>query len=54
MILLAGGTVQAVGTPHEVLTECTLSRVFDWPVAVTTWTGGTLQVVPLRRGEQAK
>ncbi len=54
VILLAGGTVQAVGTPHEVLTECTLSRVFDWPVAVTTWTGGTLQVVPLRRGEQAK
>lgn len=54
VILLAGGTVQAVGTPREVLTERTISRVFDWPVAVTTWNGGTPQVVPLRRGEQAK
>ena len=54
VILLAGGTVQAVGTPREVLTEATISHVFDWPVAVTTWNGGTPQVVPRRRGEQTK
>ncbi|MEO6068020.1 MAG: ABC transporter ATP-binding protein [Gemmatimonadota bacterium] len=51
VILLADGRVQAVGTPREVLTQETLTRVFDWPVAVTTWNGGTPQVVPLRRGE---
>jgi iron complex transport system ATP-binding protein len=54
VILLAGGTVQAMGTPKEVLTESTLSRVFDWRVAVTTWNGGTPQVVPLRRDEHTK
>ncbi|MBW8772253.1 MAG: ABC transporter ATP-binding protein [Gemmatimonadetes bacterium] len=54
VILLAGGTVQAVGTPNEVLTEATISRVFDWPVAVATWEAGIRQVVPLRRGEQLK
>jgi iron complex transport system ATP-binding protein len=51
VILLAEGKVSAEGTPTEVLTEATLSRVFEWPVAVTTWNGGTPQVVPLRRGE---
>jgi iron complex transport system ATP-binding protein len=54
VILLAGGTVQAMGAPQEVLTESTLSRVFDWRVAVTTWNGGTPQVVPLRRDEHPK
>ena len=53
VILLADGKVQAVGSPKEVLTQETLSRVFDWPVAVTIWNGGTPQVVPLRRGEKA-
>lgn len=54
VVLLADGVVQAAGTPGEVLTEAILSRVFEWPVAVTTWNGGTPQVVPLRRGEQRK
>lgn len=54
VMLLADGRVEAVGTPREVLTVETLTRVFEWPVAVTTWNGGTPQVVPLRRGEQAK
>jgi iron complex transport system ATP-binding protein len=54
VILLAEGSVQAAGTPAEVLTEGTLSRVFEWPVAVATWNGGTPQVVPLRRGERTK
>ena len=53
VILLAEGVVQAVGTPKEVLTQGTLTRVFDWPVAVTTWNGDTPQIVPLRRGEKA-
>lgn len=51
VMLLAKGSVAAVGTPTEVLTEATLARVFDWPVAVATWNGGVPQVVPLRRGE---
>lgn len=51
VMLLANGSVAAVGTPTEVLTESTLARVFDWPVAVATWNGGVPQVVPLRRGE---
>ena len=52
VMLLADGSVQAAGTPAEVLTEGTLARVFDWPVAVTNWNGGIPQVVPLRRGEK--
>lgn len=51
VILLADGAVQAVGSPEEVLSQENLSRVFDWPVAVTRWTDGKPQVVPLRRGE---
>ena len=52
IILLDRGSVVAVGTPAEVLRQETLSRVFEWPVAVTTWYGGAPQVVPLRAGEE--
>jgi iron complex transport system ATP-binding protein len=51
MVLLNGGAVVAEGTPQEVLQRETLSRVFEWPVAVTTWCDGSPQVVPLRPGE---
>ncbi|HET7041348.1 MAG TPA: ABC transporter ATP-binding protein [Gemmatimonadales bacterium] len=51
VLLLADGRVQAAGTPPQVLTVETLSRVFEWPVAVTLWNGGIPQVLPLRRGE---
>jgi iron complex transport system ATP-binding protein len=51
MVLLSGGSVMAEGTPREVLQGETLSRVFQWPVAVTTWCDGSPQVVPLRPGE---
>ena len=51
VLLLADGVVQAAGAPREVLTEEILSRVFEWPVAVTAWNGGIPQVIPLRRGE---
>jgi ABC-type cobalamin/Fe3+-siderophores transport system ATPase subunit len=51
MVLLNGGAVIADGTPREVLQRETLSRVFEWPVAVTTWCDGSPQVVPLRPGE---
>jgi len=53
MLLLSGGAVLAEGTPTEVLQGATLSRVFEWPVAVTTWRDGSPQVVPLRPGELA-
>jgi iron complex transport system ATP-binding protein len=52
ILLLSEGHVVAEGTPREVLVEATLSRVFQWPVAVTTWCDGSPQVVPLRPGEQ--
>jgi iron complex transport system ATP-binding protein len=51
MLLLDRGRMAAEGTPVEVLTRETLARVFEWPVAVTTWCDGSPQVVPLRTGE---
>ena len=52
IILLDRGVVVAVGTPAVVINRDTLSRVFEWPVAVTTLSDGSPQVVPLRVGEQ--
>jgi iron complex transport system ATP-binding protein len=54
MVLLSGGQVVAEGTPAAVLTRETLGRVFQWPVAVTTWCDGSPQVVPLRTGEASE
>ncbi len=51
IVLLDRGRVVAEGTPGEVMNGDTLSRVFEWPVAVTTWSDGSPQVVPLRVGE---
>jgi iron complex transport system ATP-binding protein len=48
MLLLERGSVVAVGTPAEVLQPDVLSRVFQWPVAVTPWSDGSPQVIPLR------
>jgi iron complex transport system ATP-binding protein len=50
IVLLAGGKVVASGTPAAVLTQETLSLVFDWPVAVAPWRDGRPQVTPLRTG----
>jgi iron complex transport system ATP-binding protein len=54
IMLLDGGRVAAEGTPAEVLRRDTLAAVFQWPVAVTTWSDGSPQVVPLRPGETAR
>ncbi len=51
MLLLSDGRVVAEGTPSDVLRQDVLRRVFEWPVAVTTWCDGSPQVVPLRPGE---
>jgi iron complex transport system ATP-binding protein len=51
MLLLSGGRVVAEGPPAEVLRQDVLRRVFEWPVAVTTWYDGSPQIVPLRPGE---
>ena len=51
IVLLDRGSVVAMGRPGEVLNRETLSRVFEWPVAVTSWPDGSPQVVPLRRSE---
>ena len=53
ILLLNEGRLVAEGTPTQVLREDTLSRVFEWPVAVTPWCDGSPQVVPLRPGERA-
>ncbi|HUR94147.1 MAG TPA: ABC transporter ATP-binding protein [Gemmatimonadales bacterium] len=54
MLLLSEGRLVAQGPPREVLDGDTLQRVFEWPVAVTTWCDGSPQVVPLRPGERAR
>lgn len=51
LMLLSGGRVAAQGTPTEVLRADVLNQVFGWPVAVTPWSDGSPQVVPLRPGE---
>lgn len=52
ILLLDRGVVVAEGSPATVMRGEILSRVFEWPVAVTTWADGSPQVVPLRVGEQ--
>lgn len=51
LVLLHQGQAVAAGTPHDVLVQELVTRVFQWPVAVTTWCDGSPQVVPLRPGE---
>lgn len=53
MLLLSGGTVAAEGEPRVVLGREVVTRVFEWPVAVTTWLDARPQIVPLRPGESA-
>jgi iron complex transport system ATP-binding protein len=54
VLLLDSGSVVAAGPPSQVFTSDTLSRVFDWPVAVTTWLDGSPQLVPLRPSDPAR
>lgn len=49
ILLMSGGHSAALGTPGEVLAAPILSRVFEWPVAVSATPDGSPQVVPLRR-----
>jgi iron complex transport system ATP-binding protein len=51
IVLLDRGRVVADGTPAQVFRRETLTEVFRWPVAVTIWSDGSPQVVPLRVGE---
>ena len=51
IVLLNRGKVVADGAPLEVLRREILTDVFAWPVAVTTWSDGSPQVIPLRVGE---
>ena len=52
IVLLNQGQVVAEGVPSTVLNGETLSRVFEWPVAIRAWSDGSPQVVPLRAGEK--
>lgn len=51
VLLLDRGRVAGDGPPAQVLQQDVLTRVFAWPVAVTTWCDGAPQVVPLTRAE---
>jgi iron complex transport system ATP-binding protein len=51
LLLLHRGTAVAEGPPATVLRPGTVSRVFEWPVSITTWCDGAPQVVPLKPGE---
>lgn len=51
LMLLHEGAVVAQGAPRDVLCAEQVTRVFQWPVQVTTWRDGSPQVVPLRPGE---
>jgi iron complex transport system ATP-binding protein len=52
MILLDRGRVVAAGSPADVLREDVLSRVFQWPLAVSTGEDGVPQLAPLRRAAE--
>ena len=52
IVLLDRGVVVAEGAPAEVMNRETLSRVFEWPVTVTTLSDGSPQVIPLRSNNQ--
>ncbi len=54
VLLLDRGSVVACGTPADVFREEVLSRVFEWPLAVTQWRGVAPQMIPLRPGEPAR
>lgn len=51
IVLLHEGRLVADGPPAAVLTRDHVARVFDWPVAITTWCDGAPQIVPLKPGE---
>ncbi len=51
IMLLHRGACVADGVPSTVLTEPHVTRVFEWPVAITSWCDGAPQIVPLKPGE---
>jgi iron complex transport system ATP-binding protein len=53
IVLLDRGVVVAEGAPAQVMNRDTISRVFEWPVAVNTLSDGSPQVVPLRVKESS-
>jgi iron complex transport system ATP-binding protein len=53
IVLLSRGELVAEGAPAEVLKRETLTRTFEWPLAVTSWRDGSPQVVPLRPSDPA-
>jgi ABC-type cobalamin/Fe3+-siderophores transport system ATPase subunit len=51
VLLLHAGAAVAEGPPISVLSSERVTRVFEWPVSITTWCDGSPQVVPLKPGE---
>ncbi|MEM7414234.1 MAG: ABC transporter ATP-binding protein [Gemmatimonadota bacterium] len=53
LFLLAGGVLEAEGSPEEVLTSDTLSRVYEWPIEVDQSNGDGVRVEPARQSQRA-
>jgi iron complex transport system ATP-binding protein len=51
IVLLDRGSVAADGSPAAVLQPEIVSRVFEWPVTVTSGYDSAPQIVPLRAGQ---
>jgi ABC-type cobalamin/Fe3+-siderophores transport system ATPase subunit len=51
LVLLSRGRIAGEGAPSIILRRDVVAGVFDWPVAVTAWSDGSPQVVPLRPRE---
>jgi iron complex transport system ATP-binding protein len=51
LLLLDQGSVVALGTAREVLTDAIVTRTFRWPAVVTIGHDGAPQVTPLRPGD---
>jgi iron complex transport system ATP-binding protein len=51
LLLLHRGAAVMSGPPAAVLRSDIVASVFDWPVAITVWSDGAPQIVPLKPSE---
>lgn len=51
LLLLHRGAAVMTGPPAAVLRADIVASVFDWPIAITAWSDGAPQIVPLKPSE---